>query len=633
MGAVRQDKTAIIAITKTGAGSGRRLHKVLQESLLYLPQKFCKEQDLEVIGFDYPVKELLERIFSDYNKIILFMATGAAVRILAPLLKGKEKDPAVVVVDQEGKYAISLLSGHIGGANALAGEAASALGGIPVITTASDSSGILSPDMIGREFGWEIENKQNIKLVSSSLVNEEKTGLYQDSGEREWLPAGKKPVNLTIYSNLKAMRDSDCKAAIVITDRVLTEENKGLLKKAVVYRPKSLVVGIGCRRGTGSEEIEKAVINTLQEKQLSLKSVSNMATADIKSNEQGINLVAEKYGWPVEYYSAGELNNCYRGVACCAPTPSKMVFKRIGTLGVCEPAALISSGTEKLLMAKTIIGKVTIALARIPFSDGKEERGKLYLVGLGPGNPEQMTSRARKVLEDSEIIMGYKSYLSQIDGMLAGKEVISSGMGGEVERAGKAIALAKEGKKVALVSGGDAGIYGMAGLVFELLQNEDRKIFSSFECEIVPGVSALNASASLLGGPLMCDFAAINLSDLLVPWESISLRLEKAAQGDFVIALYNPASHKRKDQIIEARKIMLKYRDISIPVGIVSDAYREGQKVVLSDLEHMLDYDIGMNTLVIVGNSTTFRLGNWMVTPRGYESKYKIKISKSDNMA
>lgn len=648
MGTARQDKTAIIAITKAGAEKGRHLHHCLKESALYLPEKLRKEQDLEVTGFDYPLKELLGKVFSEYKRIVLFVSVGAVVRLLAPLVKSKQEDPAVVVVDQDGKFAISLLSGHIGGANALAKEVAAALGGVPVITTASEVSGVVSPDMIGREFNWEIENKENIKFVSAALVNDVKTGVYQDSGEQDWLPDDKKPANLIFYDSLEALKKSDCQAAIIITDRVLAEEYRSLLRKAVVYRPRSLVAGIGCRRGTSSEEIETALVSALQEKKLALKSIRNLATVDIKSNEEGLNLAAKKYGWPVEFFTLDELNDYFRGTACCAPTASDRVLRRIGAPGVCEPAALLSSGAGELLMAKTVIGNVTIAVARVPFNfnntgaqytvpsgnkAGKEklseERGKLYLVGLGPGNLEQMTERARMALRDSGIIVGYKSYLAQINSMLAGKEIVSSGMGDEVERAGKALALAREGKKVALVSGGDAGIYGMAGLIFELLQNEDKKALDGFECEVVPGVPALNAAASLLGAPLMCDFAAVNLSDLLVPWDTIALRLEKAAQGDFVISLYNPASHRRKNQIAKAREILLKYRDILTPVGIVSDAYREGQKVVLTDLEHMLDYEIGMNTLVIIGNSTTFCSGNRMVTPRGYDSKYKIKISKS----
>ncbi|MDO8636170.1 MAG: cobalamin biosynthesis protein, partial [Dehalococcoidia bacterium] len=317
MGAARQDKTAIIAITKAGAEKGRQLHRCLKESTLYLPEKLRKEQDLEVIGFDHPLTQLLGKVFSEYKRIVLFVSVGAVVRLLAPLIKSKQEDPAVVAVDQEGKFAISLLSGHIGGANALAGEVAAALGGVPVITTASEVSGVVSPDMIGREFGWEIENKENIKFVSAALVNDLKTGVYQDSGERDWLPDDKKPANLVFYDSLEALKKSECRAAIIITDRVLAGEDRSLLKKSIVYRPRSLVAGIGCRRGTSGEEIEKALVVALQENKLAFKSVRNLATVDIKRDEDGLNQAAKKYGWPVEYFSSDELNRFCRNTAIC----------------------------------------------------------------------------------------------------------------------------------------------------------------------------------------------------------------------------------------------------------------------------------------------------------------------------
>lgn len=196
-------------------------------------------------------------------------------------------------------------------------------------------------------------------------------------------------------------------------------------------------------------------------------------------------------------------------------------------------------------------------------------------------------------------------------------------MGEEVERVKMAIKLAGEGRSVSLVSSGDTGIYGMAGLVGEVLGQRD------IDIEVIPGMPLLVASAALLGAPISGDFVSISLSDYLVPWEEITRRLELAAQGDFVIILYNPRSQKRKDQLIKAREIILKYRPPSTPVGVVTNAYRREQEVLITDLEHMLDYEIGMNTTVIVGNSTTFNLDGWMVTPRGYHKKYDLSREKS----
>ena len=195
-------------------------------------------------------------------------------------------------------------------------------------------------------------------------------------------------------------------------------------------------------------------------------------------------------------------------------------------------------------------------------------------------------------------------------------------MGREVERMKRAVSLAAEGQTVAVVCSGDAGIYSMAGLVGEIAQQQGYS--TRFEIEVIPGVPSLCTAAALLGAPITHDFASISLSDRLIPWRVIALRLRMAAKGDFVIVLHNPKSSERQHQLVEARKILLRYRISSTPVGIVDNAYREGQKVTITDLEHMLDFDIGMSTTIIVGNSTTFTFGRWMVTPRGYGAKYKL---------
>jgi precorrin-3B C17-methyltransferase len=252
--------------------------------------------------------------------------------------------------------------------------------------------------------------------------------------------------------------------------------------------------------------------------------------------------------------------------------------------------------------------------------------GKLYIVGVGPGHHDHMTFRAKQVIEESNTIVGYETYVNLVEDLIEGKEVHRYAMTQEVERAHQCIELAKEGKIVSLVSSGDPGIYGMAGLIYEVLAEEgwDRK--TGLYVEIVPGVSSLNSCAALVGSPLMTDFAVVSMSDLLVPWEIIMKRVEAAAQGDFVIVIYNPASKKRIHQLQDARKILLKYRTPNTPVAIVKGAYRESQEVVLTDLEHMENHKdkLGMITTVIIGNSSTFRYKDMMVNPRGYTSKYNI---------
>ncbi|MHB8158358.1 MAG: precorrin-3B C(17)-methyltransferase [Desulfocucumaceae bacterium] len=238
------------------------------------------------------------------------------------------------------------------------------------------------------------------------------------------------------------------------------------------------------------------------------------------------------------------------------------------------------------------------------------------MVGLGPGSADLLSPRALEALRSAQVVVGYKTYIKIIEELLGDQEVISTGMTREVERCAAAIEKALEGLEVAFVSSGDPGVYGMAGLVLEMLDRDG--LTEKIDVEIIPGITSATASAARLGAPLMHDFAVISLSDLLTPWETIEKRLKAAAEGDFVIVLYNPASNKRVDQIQRARSIIGRYRSGGTPVGIVRNADRQDEVVVVTDLNRMLEHNIDMLSTVIVGNSKTKNLSGFMVTPRGY---------------
>ena len=253
--------------------------------------------------------------------------------------------------------------------------------------------------------------------------------------------------------------------------------------------------------------------------------------------------------------------------------------------------------------------------------------GKLYIVGVGPGAHDHMTFRAKQVIEQSDTIVGYDTYVGLVEDLIQGKEIHRYAMTQEVERAKQCIELAQSGKIVSLVSSGDPGIYGMAGLIYETLAEADWDPKTGLEVEVVPGVSALNSCASLIGSPLMTDFAVVSMSDLLVPWEIIVKRVEAAAQGDYVIVIYNPSSKKRIHQLQDTRKLLLKYRKPTTPVAIIKGAYRESQTIVITDLENMESHadKLGMISTVIIGNSSTYNFKNLMINPRGYTSKYNLQ--------
>jgi precorrin-3B C17-methyltransferase len=252
--------------------------------------------------------------------------------------------------------------------------------------------------------------------------------------------------------------------------------------------------------------------------------------------------------------------------------------------------------------------------------------GKLYVVGVGPGSHDHMTYRAKEVIEESGVIIGYDTYVGLVEDLIAGKEVYRYAMTQEVDRANQAIDIAESGKVVSLVSSGDPGIYGMVGLIYEILAEKGWDRENGIYVECVPGVSSLNSCAALVGSPLMTDFAVVSMSDLLVPWDIIVKRVEAAAMGDYVTVIYNPASKKRVHQLRDTKEIFLKYRKPETPVAIVKGAYRETQQVVITSLDKMLDYQdmLGMITTVIVGNSSTFNYKGMMINPRGYTSKYEL---------
>jgi precorrin-3B C17-methyltransferase len=257
--------------------------------------------------------------------------------------------------------------------------------------------------------------------------------------------------------------------------------------------------------------------------------------------------------------------------------------------------------------------------------------GYLAAVSLGPGFPDYLIPQARAALEEAQVVVGYQTYIALVQPLLSHQEVVATGMKDEVKRCRLAIDRALAGQRVALVSSGDAGIYGMAGLVLEMCAARGLKVGPpqgdrtvDFYLEVIPGVPALAAAAALLGAPLMHDFAAISLSDLLTPWEIIERRLQAAARADLVIVLYNPKSKKRHWQLGAVRDLMLSLRDPQTPVGIVSRAMREGQQTTLTTLEAMLAHPVDMQTVIIVGNSQTYTYGPYMITPRGYQAKYRL---------
>ena len=358
-------KTAIVAITKNGTELGQRLMQLVPGSNLYVPTKFVFEQKAGVHSFRQPVKKMVREVFGRYDSLVLVMAVGTAVRLVASELKSKHEDPAVVAMDEKGKYVVSLLSGHVGGANELARRVASLVGAEPVVTTASEVGETLALDLLGQEFGWRLDDMSNVNFASAAVVNGEEVGVYQDAGEQNWWKKTKPlPDNIHIFFSLGALEESVCSAALIITDRLLSEEWQSLLKRAVIYRPKSLVVGIGCNRGVSCSRIEKAVTQVFLEHGLSTKSMRNVATIDLKRDEQGLLDFAQEHSIPVEFFSKETLMQVE-----FPSNPSRVAYNSVGVQAVCEPAALRSSKHASLVVPKTKLRDITIAVARVSYKN------------------------------------------------------------------------------------------------------------------------------------------------------------------------------------------------------------------------------------------------------------------------
>jgi len=615
-----EKEIAIIAITARGVDLARHLKTGFPISHLYLWGKYAPD----AASGEYPIspdlKETIARAFVEYRYLLLLMSTGIAIRMLAPLIKDKHEDPGVVVVDQEGIFAVSLLSGHLGRANTLTHQVAEYLGALPVITTASDIYGTISADILGRELGWKIENTQYLTRVSAALVNGEPVGIYQDAGENFQDIIAEVPTNLKVFLDLDELIQSGTKYALLITDRILDSCQSGRLpENTIIYRPRSLVAGIGCNRGIDSRTIEEAVNAVFIDNNLSTQSIRNLATIDLKQDEVGLQEYSIRNNLRVEYFNREQLGT--------APVPSPAssgVLRHVGVPSVCEAAAVISSHGQVVVPKTSVNRAVTVAVARIPGGNIlRNTRGKLFIIGTGPGDLAHMSFKARESILQSDVVVGYRTYIDLIRPLLVQKKVIATGMGSEVERMKTALDLAGKGKIVSVISSGDAGVYGMAGLMGEILAENPRK---EIDIEVVPGIPSLASSAALLGSPLSNDFACISLSDHLIPREDIYKRIRLAAQGDYVIVIYNPRSRRRPDLLDEARNIILSYRKPDTPVGLVTNAFRKGQTVTITDLDAMTGFEINMNTTVIIGNSQTCSINNWMSTFRGYHKKYEVKM-------
>lgn len=533
------------------------------------------------VVYDGPVSEAVRRAFTECEQLVCFLATGAVVRLVAPLLADKSADPGVVCVDEAGRHAVALLGGHGGGANALAVAVGEVLGATPVVTTATDAVGVPGLDMLGLPVEGDVAG------VSRAMLDGAPVALRADA---VWpLPA--------LPPNVGPERAGA--AVLRLTDKAVE-----LGAREAVLRPASLVVGVGASKDAPAAEVLGLIRDALAEAGLSPLSVAELVTVDAKAGEPGIVAAAAELGVPLRTYPAQELARIE------VPHPSDAPLAAVGTPSVAEAAALAGGG--ELLVPKrksSPEGRAAMAtcavVRRVP-------RGRLAVVGLGPGARDLLTPRARDELRRASVLVGLDQYVDQIRDLLRpGTTVLESGLGAEEERARTAVAEARKGHAVALIGSGDAGVYAMASPALA-------EAGTDIDVVGVPGVTAALAAAAILGAPLGHDHVSISLSDLHTPWEVIERRVRAAAEADIIVTFYNPRSRGRDWQLPKALSILSEHREPATPVGVVRNASRPDESSRVTSLAALDPAMVDMMTVVTVGNTATREIAGRMVTPRGY---------------
>ncbi len=610
---------ALIATTPTGA---KKLQQLCQKNVatLWVPESLSEIKSASI--YKDSLKNHVATLWENHQAFVFCLATGAVVRLISALLKHKSTDPAVVVIDEAGKFVISLCGGHQGGADKLTQLIALELGATPILTGASNGLGLPAVDILGVPFGW-FRGEGDWNAVSAVVAKGEDVEVIQEVGSTLW-------QNHLLKSHpFKFNESPTTKAKIFITHKKSSPSLTPSLP-FLTWHPRVLWVGIGCERGTSKKVIADAIDQVFLANQFSPSAIAGIATIDIKADEVGLLELCRERNLPLKTFPSEILNTV------TVPNPSQVVEQEVGTPSVAEAAVIIAASqmssvetqftyTASLQVPKQIYrssipnqkGAVTVAVA-LAEKEYIGREGKLLLVGTGPGKLEQMTPAAQTAVASADAVIGYSLYIDLIAPILRPHQIIEAlPITKERDRAQRAIELASWGLSVAVISSGDSGIYGMAGLVMEDLQASgwDGK---SPSVEVFPGVSAFQSAAARVGTPLMHDFCAVSLSDLLTPWEVIIKRLEAAAAADFVTALYNPKSQTRTQQLVKAREIFLKHRHPHTPVAVVRSVYREDEQITITTLEKLLDTPVDMLTTVLIGNQSTRSYGEWIITPRGY---------------
>lgn len=593
---------AIYAFSREGVYKGEEICTALDAATLFVPERLA---GLAAKAVSIPSGEMEATVATQWKQFkghVFMGATGIAVRMIAPLLDSKVTDPAVVVAGETGTKVLSLVGGHLAGANRLSRKIARITGGEAIITTATDGAQLIAIDEVAAKHHWRIENQETIKSMNSALLEREPIDMC--------IPKDIFELHYSQYRQLRHICSlSEQKSERVIVLDPSGEELVSAEGVALVLRSKKFILGLGCRKGVSHSKIKSSFDAFCSRVNVDQSQIIGISSATVKEEEKGILALAESENLPLFFFTAEQL------VEVAVPSPSTRVYNELGTPSVAEASAILASGGS-LTVPKQKCGDHTFALAEVP----PKRTGTIAVVGLGSGSYHHLTPEVTEAIKKAKTIAGYTKYIDFIRHRITGKRVIESGMRGEIDRCQKTLDAALAGEQVCMVCSGDAGILAMAGLLYEMQAAHDE--FASIPISVKPGITAATIAASALGAPLQNGFSLISLSDLLVPALEVERNLRETARSNLSCVLYNPAGKKRRMLLAKAIEIFREIRGGDTHAAIVFHAGRPQQKKWLGTLADLPESEVNMSSLVLIGSDRMRRMGDTLYEERGYGDKY-----------
>ena len=594
----------LVAVTRHGVKQARLLRQRLRSGEVYYPMRYGPAEKSWELPFTSSLSELVPQLFQRGGQLVFFLAAGAVTRLIAPCLVSKETDPGVLAVDEAGRFVIPLLSGHKGGANAFARTVAGCLGAIPVVTTASDVIGGFSLDLLEKAFDWTATPRERLKPAAVALVDGEPVLLVQEVGAAgSWLGGMDLPANVTAIRSVLA--GTRCFAfALWITDRLVHDVGGIAEERVLWFRPKSLVLGVGCERGVSLAALEESLERFLEEHRFSADSIGILASADLKADEEAIVELARQHGWQTHFYSVPEL-----AAVSGMPNPSEVVARCVGTPGVAEPAALLAAGSDQLLVQKQVLSsslapqRMTFALARKASFEPVPEQplGKVVFVGAGPGDPDLLTAKGHRALAQADVIVYAGSLIPDEIILLASPTAVYCNsahltLDEIMNRMTKAV---RAGQRVVRLQSGDTSLYSAVQEQMTLLDE------AGIDYEVIPGISSFQAAAAALKSELtlpdVVQTVILTRAEGQTPMPA-GEALADLARHQATLCIFLSAS-----LVQDVQAQLLTAYPPETPTAILYRVSWPDQKIVITQLDHLADevrhHKLTRTTLILVGSA------------------------------